>query len=577
MNSSTTVDTLLHRVFDHPLFDRPTGLTASQTHALTHRRFCHVSAAAGPPGELLADRDRLCDLLGLAAIKDPALFHVLLLHYCLCLNGIIAFARDPRPHLDDFAARNAAGVLLMTEAGVSSSHGAIRTEARFDPATRGFVLYTPDAAAIKFPTTAALTEVDRVALVYARLLVGETDCGVFGFVLRFGGALGLPDGMRIGPAPESSGLRADCAGVRLDQVRIEFDDWLPGGAEIDADGAFTDPLGSPEERLRRSMSVGTATWQAIIAAAAGVANAACTMAIRYSLTRVTAGRLAPGRPVIDYRNQQTALFTDLADACALTFLSRHVTREHGGNGADSAWAPWSAVDPKLPLFKAFATETATRIADSARERCGAPAYVGEPLLLSYQTAMQAYRSAGGDNSLIRFDTARAMAAENPVPCDPPTALRSAADLLALARSCEHRLHAELVRRLAAARETAGGDEFAVWNPQLELAAELAGVHAERLAMEVFAEAADEPQLQALLDLHAATWARRRSAALVRCGLLGPGELEAIDDLIAAACDRLYPQAGALVDAYGIDASFLGSFMAADDYLPAFASLLGLED
>ncbi|GAA2157540.1 MULTISPECIES: acyl-CoA dehydrogenase [Glycomyces] len=568
----------LRELLSGPGFDRPRDLTATQFHQHNYRRMRLLADAVGPAADLLADRARLAELSALTALRDPVLYHTVLLHYCLCLNGIVRFAPDPDAVLARIRADGATGVVLMTEAGRSNSHGAMRTEARFDPATREFTLRTPGPEAVKFPNTAGEHAAPKAALVYARLRNGDTDHGVFGFLVHIGGRHGVPAGLQIRHAYESGNLPTDTVAVAFDGVRLPFDAWLSDGAAFDPDGTFTDPLGSPEARMSRSMAVGVETWISITAAVAAVSRAATAMAIRYSLTRLTADKISGTRPVLDYRNQHVELLTDLADAYALTALADPASQVETAAAGGAAWAPWSAVDPLLPLHKAVAVEAAWRVTMSCRERCGGLAYGGTRWPLAYQSLVDGYRSAGGDNALIRLDTARNMAANAgyaPPQDDPPAALRTGADFLRLAEACERRLHARLRDRLAAARKDSDED-FAVWREELEAAQDLAGVYAERLLMARFAASVRDRAGEDLLLLHGAGWLRRRIGSLLRCGLAGPETLDAVDRLVGEACDRLLPHAADLVDAFGIDEEFTRSFLAADDYLEAFIAEFGFE-
>ncbi|THV30880.1 acyl-CoA dehydrogenase [Glycomyces paridis] len=558
----------LRRLLADPAFDRPPNADPAALHAHAYAALARIRAVAGPAPDLLADRDRLRDLATWTTVRDPLLFHLSVLHYCLCLNGIARFAPDPAAALarvgDD------TGILLMTEAGRSNSHGAIATEAHYDTATREFTLRTPTPAAVKFPTNAAPSDVPKTALVYARLVTGGTAHGVFTFALRIGGPHGTPPGLRLSPVDGSTALPVDFAAVAFDGLRLPFDAWHSDGAAIDDRGRLTDPLGTPDARLRRSMSVGVATWHAITAAAAAAARAAATIAIRYSRTRLTADRLSGPRPLLDYRNQHIALLTALADACAITSLTEPGDPAPEPAGASTAWVPWSAVDPLLPLYKAVAVDTAWRAVTECREHCGALGYAATPKLLAYQSLMDAYRTAGGDNTLIRLDTARSLAAGYEAPeDDPPDEPRTAADFLALARSCERRLVATLRERLAQSRAVAE-DEFGVWNGQLELAIETAAVHAERLLMERFA-----PEGGDLAALHGAAWARRRAASLQRCGLAVPAS--ALERRAHELCDRLLPKVSSIVDGFGFEPAHLGTFLGEPDHLAAFADRYGFAD
>ncbi|NUQ88647.1 MAG: hypothetical protein HOQ43_09325 [Glycomyces artemisiae] len=564
----------LRSLLAEPDFDRPRGLTPAEFHRHHYRRLRLLADAVGPAADLLADRARLAELSALTALRDPALYHSALLHYALCLNGIVRFAPDPDAILDRIDAEGAVGAVLMTEAGRSNSHGAIRTEARYDAATGEFVLRTPGPEAVKFPNTAGEHAAPKVALVYARLIHNESDCGVFGFVVHIGGGH-VPEGLVIRHAYESGFLPTDTTAVAFDDVRIPHGAWLSDGAAIGDDGAFTDPLGSPAARLSRSMAVGVETWISITAAVAAVARGTAAMAIRYSRTRLTADKVSGARPVLDYRNQHVELLTNVADAAAITALADPASQVETAAAGDSSFAPWSGVDPLLPLHKAAAVEAAWRITTSCRERCGGLAYGATRWPLAYQSIVDAYRSAGGDNVLILLDTARNMAANagyEPPHDDPPARLRTGADFLRLAEACEHRLHARLRERLAAARKVFD-DDFTVWREELEAARELAGVYADRLLMARFAASAPDPDL---LVLHGAGWLRRRAASLMRADLGGADVLEAVDVLVGDACDRLLPRAADLVGAFGIDEDFVHSFLAADDYLEAFTAELGIE-
>ncbi|NEA22961.1 hypothetical protein G3I70_10725, partial [Actinomadura bangladeshensis] len=333
---------------------------------------------APPAADLLADPPALCALLDRAAIADPALFHLMLLHYTLALGPILRFgagqdgAREARDALESM---DAAGTLLMTEVGRSNSHLSPRTIARHDPATGGFVLTTPDPRAAKFPTNTAHPAVAKTAAVYATLVHGGQERGVFVFAVPLRRPDGtVPPGVRIVPAPETTGLQIDYAAVLLEGVHVPYGAWLRDGARIDADGAFHDPAGSPAARLTRSMGIAPPVWRAVISASAAITRASAGMLLAHSAGRTTLGRLAPRRPLTDYRNQQEAVLGALAAAYALTAVAAHVTEPRPAaphtpddeSGPATAWAPWSAVDRDLALLKAAATAQAQETVSACR-------------------------------------------------------------------------------------------------------------------------------------------------------------------------------------------------------------------
>ncbi len=136
----------------------------------------------------------------------------------------------------------------------------------------------------------------------------------------------VPPGVRIVPAPETTGLPVDYAAVLLDGVHVPHGAWLRDGASIDADGAFHDPAGLPPARLTRSMGVAPPVWRGVISASAAITRASAGMLAHWRTRRAAPPR--PPRappPLTDYRNQQEAVLGALAAAYALTAVAAHVT------------------------------------------------------------------------------------------------------------------------------------------------------------------------------------------------------------------------------------------------------------
>ncbi|MFC5751333.1 acyl-CoA dehydrogenase [Actinomadura rugatobispora] len=563
-------------------FVHPDGLTPREQQALTYRRLRAAGLSAPPAAELLADPPALCALLERAAIADPALFHVMLLHYTLVLGPILRFGTDndgdggvgaERAGLESMSSF---GALLMTELGRSNSHLSPRTIARHDPATGGFVLDSPDAQAAKFPTSTAHPRVPKTAAVYATLVQGGRERGVFVFVVALRGPDGAPaEGVEIVEAPDTTGLQVDYAAVRLRGLRVPHRAWLRDGARIGADGSFHDPVGGAAQRLTRSMGIAPAVWRAVISVSAAITRASAGILLAHSAGRVTLGRLAPLRPLTDYRNQRDAVLGSLASAYTLTAVAGRVKAagtssgggapapgpDPGAGGPSTAWAPWSAVDRDLALLKAAATVEAQETVSLCRVHCGAPGFTATDRLNAYRGLAHAYLNAGGDNQLILFDTARAMAAGDryePPPVEAAPAgggdLLSPGEWLRMARACEARMGARLADRVGAAR-AAGLDGFDAWNGNLVLAARTATACADRMVLETLAgvwEQAPEP-LRALLRFYALGWMDRRAGQLLDEGVLAPGSLERVWALRGEVGDVLAPRAAELAEAFELPA------------------------
>ncbi|CNG39889.1 acyl-CoA oxidase [Mycobacterium tuberculosis] len=563
----------LEEAVPEEFFTYPAGLTAREHQALTYARLRRAGLAAPPAADLLADPPALCALLDRAAIADPALFHLMLLHYTLALGPILRFGagQDGAARARDaLESMQAAGTLLMTEVGRSNSHLSPRTIARHDPATGGFVLTTPDPRAAKFPTNTAHPAVAKTAAVYATLVHGGHERGVFVFAVPLRRPDGtVPPGVRIVPAPETTGLQIDYAAVLLDGVHVPYDAWLRDGASIDADGAFHDPAGSPAARLTRSMGVAPPVWRAVISASAAITRASAGMLLAHSAGRTTLGRLAPRRPLTDYRNQQEAVLGALAAAYALTAVAAHVTAPRPGTpqtgpagqaadgGPDTAWAPWSAVDRDLALLKAAATAQAQETVSACRVHSGAPGFAAVERLNAYRGLAHAYQNAGGDNELILYDTARAMADLDryipPDPGAPPDGgdLDSPGAWLHLARDGERRMRDRLAGRVEAALR--GGDAFTAWNANLVLAARTAAACADRIVLEICAAGAGTGGTGGVLRLHALNVLERRAPDLLNEGAAPPGLLDRVWAARRRTCDELAPRAAELAAAFELPA------------------------
>ncbi|RMI43355.1 hypothetical protein EBO15_16415 [Actinomadura harenae] len=548
-------------------FGYPDGLTLAERQGLTYRRMRAAGLAAPPAPDLLDDPPLLCGLLERCAVADPALFHTLMLHYTLALGPIVKFGANdgggPRPDREALESMDAAGTLLMTEIGRSNSHLSPRTLARHDPETGGFVLTTPDAAAAKFPTNTAHRDVPKVAAVYATLVHGGQERGVFVFTVPLRGADGsTPPGVRITAAPDTFGLMVDYGAVTLSDVRVPFGSWLSDGARLDPGGGFHDPVGGPGERLVRSMGIAPPVWRAVVSACAALARASAVTLAAHTAGRATLGRLAPRRPLGDYRNQQEAMLGALASAYALTLVADRVKGPRplgrapavppssAGTGG-AAWAPWSAVDRDLALLKAAVTEHTQDVVGACRVHAGAPGFAASHRLNGYRGLAHAYQNAGGDNELILFDTARALAADPPAPSGDPVAgdageFGSPAMCRNLAARLERALTAVLATRTASAEDAADAPDagFTAWNDNLTLAAATARVAADGIVLRIVDESSGSvpadaaPLLEPLLRMFGLDWIERRAALLLEHGVAGPGLLERVWAGRREVCDLL---------------------------------------
>ncbi|WP_405946015.1 hypothetical protein OG588_03780 [Streptomyces prunicolor] len=519
----------LDGLLDTPPFKRSAPPCGPERHARTYDRLRALGEWVGGANALQHDPARLLAVLEWSATVDPPLFLAGTVQYAVCVAAMTELGRPGAyldPLIDEVDRHETFGSIMITEVGRGNSHLATRTEARFDPATREFSLRTPDPAAAKFMSHVAGTGRAHMAIVYARLLLADQEHGVFPFAVRVRDVDRITDGIHITELPETTSVPLNYGLVTFDNTRVPYDGWLRDDASIGPDGEFSDPLGDPDRRLVRSLSVSSNASTGAAAALTAAARAAVTIGIRHSQHRLSMGRLGTDLPVLNYRTQQDALYGVLAEVYACSFLvvrikAQYVRQRSAPVDLSEAqrpvWAPWASVSREQALTKVAATRILQQAAGVCRERAGAQGLLTVNRLLEYEGLAQVYQAAAGDNLLIRLDAGKQLVEDLthtvPVPATVGE-LVSPDGALALALLRERGLLTELRSRVEGVpveEKTA----FETWNPLLPDLVTLADAHQQRLLLHAFAEAVAEadstdtdtdtdqaPHLPALHALHA---------------------------------------------------------------------------
>ncbi|MFJ5123186.1 acyl-CoA dehydrogenase [Kitasatospora sp. NPDC088548] len=556
------------------------GTATQASGGVPYEALLRITAALPSNTPLLADHDRLRSLLELTAMADPRLFHVMFLHHCMTIGPALVCGATPED-ITTLTTARAVGAALITEIGRGSSIAHTRTRARWEPSTRTFVLHTPDAAAAKFPVNVAQDGVERLAVVSARLDMAGTDRGTFFFLVPLRDETGPCGGIAIRPLSPTALLPLDYATVRFDNVRVPDERWLADGATITADGSFHDPLGSADERTRRSLTVGRFAWGAVTAGLAAAARAAVAIALPHAARRQTVDRWHIRRPALDHLHQQRLLFGAAARAKAATALARQATHPSWHIPPDSGSSAPGAT-PSVIRGLGLAKVTVDRLSDSAVDRCretaGALGFFSENRLIDYQALTMAFRSAGGDNHLILLDAAWSMVRE--VEYEPPAELsgpeppdlENPRTLTHLFRRREGQLHAELAQQLAAAT-AAGLTPDEAWNNLSSHAEQLALAHSTRILSEALHSCPDagEPLVQDLYQLLRLEHIAADLAWYLVEGYLTPSHARALPELIDRLCRRLHDQAPQVVDVMSVPTELIRAPLGDPDYV---ASMVG---
>ncbi|HEV7806307.1 MAG TPA: acyl-CoA dehydrogenase [Solirubrobacteraceae bacterium] len=545
--------------------------------------------------QLAADTDRLNTVQEWMAVVDPCVFHVALVHFAVCTWCIGALGR-PEAYLaeltDDLDRQRAAGSILVTEAGRSNSHIALATEARFDRESRTFTLQTPDDSAAKIMANVAQPGVPKIAIVFAQLIVGERRCGVFPFAMRIQTGHGPAQGVRVAALSDVPAVPVDYALVRFEDARVPFDSWLRDSATLDAEGMFEDPLGGTAQRLMRSFEFAAHAALGASVGLAAAARASITIALRHANQRVTSGTLAPGLEVIGYSTSQWALYTALAEACATSFLVDDAKTWYRQGASAQApaggqtFAPWSAVNRNLALTKAAAAACLSRVTATCRISGGAQGLLTANRVTQYEGLSQVFQAAAGDSLLSRLDAGKGLVQDEGYQVDlarPAGALDfddpRTARVLSAAR--EAGLLADLRERVRAADPEAS--QFAVWNPLLPAAIELADAHLRNLTLQSFdervrsaAQAEVVEPLRALQALHGMNIVHEDLAWHLEHGSLTASDLVSLRTARDRALSTVHNHAAALVHAFALPADRLQATIAQPEYVSAMAGQFNVE-
>lgn len=133
-----------------------------------------------------------------------------------------------RPFLERCNSMEDYGCFCMTEMGHGSNVGGLETEARYDHATREFVINTPTPTATKM-WPGNLGKTANMAVVYARLLMGDVDHGIHAFIVPIRNWYTHEPlaGRIIGDLGEKIGMNnLDNGFLILRNVRIPYDNLL---------------------------------------------------------------------------------------------------------------------------------------------------------------------------------------------------------------------------------------------------------------------------------------------------------------------------------------------------------------
>ncbi|GIH16854.1 acyl-CoA dehydrogenase family protein [Rugosimonospora africana] len=555
------------------LFTRDkSGLSKEEKIRLSYERFRAMAKAAVLTRQDILDGMPVVELFDTDAISvDTSLALIFITHYVICLGTILHLAEgrdDLDEVIDQLMSLDAICPALLTELGYGNNVQSLETEARFLPDSQEFDIHTPNDGALKFISYTGLPGVAKTALVYARLWVGDRDCGVHPFIVPIRGAEGATfPGVtvravvdRMTPDP------LDHAITRFDHVRVPRRMFLGGRHNsVSEDGTFHTDLPDQRAIFLNTMSRLDFAKLSLITGAVRMARISLALGLEFAAQRtiVAPGRDNPLRLPVGYLvSQQVPLMTAYAKYRAADVLYRLATDKLAGLPLP-AWVQAEAADI-VSIAKYTSIPLVVDAITTCTERCGSHAYMERNRLSTYLISSMHANTADGDALPLSLQVARAMMRS--ATYRPPVETLEGAEAVEEGGILSY-------SRLLAVRERMLYDQLASrlangsWQANLNRAHDLARTRGLRIAVAGLER--DAPEVAELFGM---LLVREFAAWYAGQGVLRPDELTGLDDRIERQATRLFLEAPDIRKRLGVDNFIAGLPMGQPDYVSAWASL-----
>ncbi|MGW7344068.1 acyl-CoA dehydrogenase family protein [Streptomyces sp. NPDC054854] len=501
------------------------------------------------------------------------------------------------------------GCFAMTETGHGSNVQALGTVAQYDPASREFVITTPDEQARKDYIGNAARHAE-LAVVFAQLEVDGQSRGVHAFVvpLRVDGT--TAPGVRIEDDGRKMGLNGvDNGRIRFDGVRVPREALLNRFADVTPDGVYESAIDNPNRRFFTML--GTLVQGRVSVAGAGinVAKVALTIATKYAVRRrqFEADSGTGEQMLLDYGLHQRRLLPLIARTYAF-HAAQDVVRtqlhEVFSDIEDDAQAR-RRLESRAAGLKALGTWHATRVVQECREACGGAGYLAVNRFAALKGDSDVFTTFEGDNHVLLQLVAKGLLTDHASEFedldqlgmvryvtnlavetviertsahkllervrdllpggdewDREAGLLDSEYQLAMVRFREEHMLAGLARRIKRGIDQKR-DPGAVFSQVQDHVIALARAHVERLVTEAFVdqvralpEGDEKAALGLLCDLSALSTIEADRAWFMEHGRLTVQRSKAISREVNDLCRKVRPLAVDLVDAWGVPATML---------------------
>ena len=288
----------------------------------------------------------------------------------------------------------------MTETAHGSNVADLETTATFDFPNDELVINTPHDLARKDYIGNAATD-GQMAVVFARLLVGEFDHGVHAIVVPIRDSDGNPlTTVRIEDAGQKAGLNGvDNGRIWFDNARVPRANLLDRFAQLGPDGSYTSDIASPTKRFFTTLGTLVGGRVSVGTASISAAETALTIAIRYGTRRRQFGPPGNETTLLDYPSHQRRLLPRLATTYAYHFAFADLAADYVASVGEGS-TDNRHLEGRAAGLKAFGTWHAMDTIQAAREACGGQGYLAENRFGDLRSDVDVFTTYEGDNTVL---------------------------------------------------------------------------------------------------------------------------------------------------------------------------------
>ena len=303
------------------------------------------------------------------------------------------------------------GCFCMTELGHGSNVSGVETTATYDHASRQFVLNSPSGTAAKW-WIGALGKTANMAVVFAKLIIGETNYGVHVFVLpiRDYRTHDVLSGLTIGDCGPKEGLNGiDNGWMLFNHYRVPYDALLDRFSQVSAEGKFKSSIKNKEKRFSAMLAGLCRGRIAVTWITEEHLRNALTVAIRYGAVRRQFGPKGETQ-ILDYPVYRYRLMPHLANsiaACAARETLLSMFHSCSQSLAHNPEAPEVAeLHAIISVVKPLCTWYSQRGIQECREATGGTGFSGYSRFGQWLVDNDVNSTWEGDNWVLLQQTSR---------------------------------------------------------------------------------------------------------------------------------------------------------------------------